>query len=45
MRYPQLKELPTTREMVDVFRGYNHNLRISSGEFFNMKNMTSDHYP
>ena len=45
MRYPQLQELPTTREMVDVFRGYNHNLRISSGEFFNMKNMTSDHYP
>ena len=45
MRFPQLKELPTTREMVDVFRGYNHNLRISSGEFFNMKNMTSDDYP
>ena len=45
MRYPQLQELPTTREMVDVFRGYNHNLRISNGEFFNMKNMTSDFYP
>ena len=45
MRFPQLKELPTTREMVDVFRGYNHNLRISNGEFFNMKNMTSDDYP
>lgn len=45
MRYPQLKELPTNREMVDVFRGYNHNLRISNGEFYNMKNMTSDHYP
>ena len=45
MRYPKLTELPTTREMVDVFRGYNHNLRISNGEFFNMKNMTSDYYP
>lgn len=45
MRYPRLQELPTTREMVDVFRGYNHNLRISNGEFFNMKNMTSDYYP
>lgn len=45
MRFPQLKELPTTRELVDVFRGYNHNLRISNGEWFNMKNMTSDHYP
>ena len=45
MRYPQLKVLPTSRQMVDAFRGYNHNLRISDGEFFNMKNMTSDHYP
>lgn len=45
MRYPQLKELPTSRQMVDVFRGYNHNLRISTGEFFSMTNMTSDYYP
>ena len=45
MRYPPLKELPTSREMVDVFRGYNHNLRISNGEFFHMENMTSDYYP
>ena len=45
MRYPQLKVQATTREMVDAFRGYNHNLRISDGEFFNMKNMTSDYYP
>lgn len=45
MKYPQLTELPTTREMVDVFKGYNHNLRISSGEFYDMKNLTSDFYP
>ena len=45
MRLPQLNELPTSRTMVDVFRGYNHNLRISDGEFFNMKNLTSDSYP
>ena len=45
MRYPQLRELPSSREMVDAFRGYNHNLRINSNEFFNMENMTSDHYP
>jgi hypothetical protein len=31
--------------MVDTFKGYNHNLRIGEGEFFDMKNMTSDHYP
>lgn len=45
MRYPQLRELPTSREMVDVFRGYNHNLRISNGEFYHMENLTSDNYP
>lgn len=31
--------------MVETFKGYNHNLRVSDGEFFDMKNMTSDHYP
>ena len=31
--------------MVDTFKGYNHNMRIGDGEFFDMKNMTSDHYP
>ena len=45
MSYPTLKVLPTSRDMVDVFRGYNHNLRIGDGEFFDMKNMTSDRYP
>ena len=45
MRYPQLKVQPTSRQMIDAFRGYNHNLRISDGEFFDMKNMTSDYYP
>ena len=45
MDYPKLKVLKTTRQMVDTFRGYNHNLRIGDGEFFDMKNMTSDYYP
>ena len=45
MRYPKLRELETSRKMVDSFRGYNHNLRISEEEFFDMKNMTSDYYP
>lgn len=31
--------------MTDVFGGYNHNLRIGMGEFYDMKNMTSDDYP
>ena len=45
MQYPKLTELNTNRQIVDTFRGYNHNMRISSGEFFDMKNMTSDYYP
>ena len=45
MRFPILREQQASRQMVDTFRGYNHNLRISDGEFFDMKNMTSDHYP
>ena len=45
MQLPKLKELNTSRQIVDTFRGYNHNLRISEGEFFDMKNMTSDFYP
>ena len=45
MKYPKLRVPQTTRQMVDAFKGYNHNLRISDGEFFDMQNMTSDYYP
>ena len=45
MKYPILSELPTSRELVDVFKGYNHNLRIGAGEFYEMKNLSSDNYP
>ena len=45
MKYPILSEIPTTREMIDVFKGYNHNLRIGSGEFYDMKNLSSADYP
>ena len=45
MRYPTLYNKGSSRQMVDVFKGYNHNLRINDGEFFDMKNMTSDYSP
>ena len=45
MKHPKLRVLNHSRQMVDVFKGYNHNLRIGEGEFFDMENMTSDHYP
>ena len=45
MKYPFLSELQTSRKMIDVFRGYNHNLRIGDGEFYDMTNLTSADYP
>lgn len=45
MNYPKLRVPEASRQMVDTFKGYNHNLRIGDGEFFDMKNMTSDYYP
>ena len=45
MRLPKLREMESSRKMVDTFGGYNHNLRVPDGEFYDMKNMTSDHYP
>ena len=45
MKLPQLSTLSTSRDLVDVFGGYNHNLRINEGEFYDMKNLTSAYYP
>jgi hypothetical protein len=45
MYYSTLTEIPTTRSNIDAFGGYNHNLRISDGEFYDMQNLCSDHYP
>ena len=45
MRYPTLPVKSASRDLVEVFKGYNHNLRISDGEFYDMKNITSDHHP
>lgn len=45
MKLPLLNEIPTTRQTIEVFGGYNHNLRIGEGEFYDMKNLTSTDYP
>ena len=45
MNYPKLTELYTSRDMIDAFGGYNHNLRIGDGEFYEMTNLTSSNYP
>ena len=45
MQYPMLRVPSASREMLDAFGGYNHNLRIGDGEFYDMQNLTSDYYP
>lgn len=45
MEDPKLKALSVKHVTLDTFRGYNHNLRIGDGQFYEMHNMTSDHYP
>ena len=42
---PELNESYQTRAVVDVFGGYNHNLRIVEGEWYDDLNLTSDYYP
>ena len=43
--FPTLKESYTTQAVIDEFHGYNHNLKIGDGEFYDMKNLTSSYYP
>lgn len=45
MKLPRLNQIATSTSSVDVFKGYNHNLRIGDGEFYDMKNLTSTYYP
>ena len=45
MQYPTLTEQATERQIIDVFGGYNHNLRIGDGEFYDERNLCSDDYP
>jgi hypothetical protein len=45
MEYPTLNVKQKSRQMLDAFLGYNHNLRIGENEFYDMQNMTSDDYP
>lgn len=43
--FPTVNECYTTQQVTDEFRGYNHNLKIGDGEFYDMKNLTSSYYP
>ena len=45
MQYPILQEVAQYREMTTVFGGYNHQLSCQEGQFFDMKNMTTQYFP
>ena len=45
MFYPKRAIVNESRQMTTEFLGYNHNLQIGDGEFYDMQNMTSDYYP
>lgn len=42
---PYLREGKQKREIIDVFGGYNANLRIKEGEWNDTEGITLDHYP
>lgn len=45
MLFPTLQEVSRYREMTTTFGGYNHQLSCQDGQFYDMKNMTSQYYP
>ena len=45
LKYPKINVLTKSRTLIETFGGYNHNLRIGDGEFYDMKNLTSDGFP
>lgn len=45
MQFPYLREVAQYREMTTAFGGYNHQLSCQDGQFFDMKNMSTLHFP
>ena len=45
MMLPELPIPNQTRDMIQTFGGYNHNIRIADNEFFDMRNLSSASYP
>ena len=45
MLFPTMNEVSRYREMTNSFGGYNHQLSCEEGQFFDMKNMTSQYFP
>ena len=45
MKFPYMDEVTRYREMTTNFGGYNHQLSCQDGQFYDMKNMTSQYFP
>ena len=43
--FPQLSGLKLSKEVLDTFGGYDHNLKSASGMWYEEQNMTAEHYP
>lgn len=43
--FPTVQAQTAQRRVTDVFAGYNHNMRINDGEFYDEENLCSDDYP
>lgn len=43
--YPTIQETAHSQQVTDTFGGYNHNLKIPEGEFYEMENLCGDDYP
>lgn len=43
--YPTIPETARSQQVTDTFGGYNHNLKIPEGEFYEMDNLCGDDYP
>lgn len=45
MKLPQLRGKRTSISVLNTFLGYNHNMRIKDGEFYDMQNLSTDYFP
>lgn len=45
MYFPRMQETSKYRDMTTVFGGYNRQISLNEGEFFDMQNMTSKYFP
>jgi len=43
--FPPLQEVNTKRLVTDTFSGYNHNLKIGDGEFYDTMNLSTQNFP